>query len=69
MNTRISNINKEEVKDREENKWACINTTTGLNSAMDLFSSKGGTAVGAMLEGFANTDEGKKILNKLSDTK
>lgn len=43
--------------------------STGLNSAMDLFSSKGGTAVGAMLQGFANTDEGKKLLDKFSDTK
>ena len=35
---------------------------------MDIFSSKGGLAVGSMLESFKNTEYGAKILQKL-DTK
>lgn len=35
-----------------------------LDSVMDLFSSKGGTEIGAMLEGLANTDKGKDLLGK-----
>ncbi len=38
--------------------------STGLNSVMDLFSSAGGTQVGAMLEGLANTDKGQQLLSK-----
>lgn len=38
--------------------------TEGLTNVMDLFSSKGGTQVGAMLEALSNTDQGKAILNK-----
>lgn len=40
------------------------NPTSGLNSVMDLFSSKGGTEVGAMLEALAQTDKGKAVVNK-----
>lgn len=40
------------------------NPTQGLNSVMDLFSSKGGTELGAMLEGLANTDKGQELLSK-----
>ncbi|MDR0484509.1 MAG: hypothetical protein LBH40_04465 [Alphaproteobacteria bacterium] len=36
----------------------------GLSNAMNLFSSKGGTELGAMLEGLANTEMGEKLLNK-----
>lgn len=35
---------------------------TGVKNAMELFSTKGGTAIGSMVEGFANTPEGKAIL-------
>ncbi len=38
--------------------------STGLNSVMDLFSSKGGTEVGAMLEGLSNTPTGQALLGK-----
>lgn len=35
---------------------------SGLTSVSDLFTSKGGTQIGALLEGLANTDMGKKLL-------
>lgn len=38
---------------------------SGVTKVMDLFSSKGGTSVGAMLEGLAQTDEGKALLGKI----
>jgi len=38
----------------------------GLSSVMDLFSAGGGTAVASMLEGLAQSGEGKKLLEKLS---
>jgi flotillin len=36
----------------------------GLSSVMDLFSADGGTAVASMLEGLAQSPEGKKMLEK-----
>jgi flotillin len=39
---------------------------TGVKSAMDLFSPKGGTAVGGMLEALKNTNAGKSILEKIT---
>jgi flotillin len=41
------------------------NAPAGLNSVMDVFSSKGGTALGSTLEGLANTPTGKAVLNAL----
>lgn len=38
---------------------------SGVSDVMDLFSSKGGTAVGAMIEGFANTPKGQELLSKV----
>jgi len=38
----------------------------GLSSVMDLFSAGGGTAVASMLEGLAQSGEGKKLLEKLT---
>jgi flotillin len=38
----------------------------GLATVMDLFSAGGGTAVAGMLEGMAQSSEGKKLLDKLS---
>jgi len=38
----------------------------GLSSVMDLFSASGGTAVASMLEGLAQSPEGKKVLEKLT---
>lgn len=38
---------------------------SGMNSVLDVLSSKGGTQVGAMLEGLANTDTGKALLSRL----
>lgn len=40
--------------------------SSGLNSVMDIFSSTGGTAVGAMLEGLASTDKGQALLTKVT---
>lgn len=37
---------------------------SGVNNVMDLFSSKGGTDLGAMLEGLAQSDYGQKVLDK-----
>jgi flotillin len=37
----------------------------GMGSVMELFSSKGGTNVGAMLEALAQTTNGKALLDKL----
>ena len=37
--------------------------TTGLSSAGEMISSKGGMNLGAMFEGFAATDIGKQVLN------
>ncbi len=39
----------------------------GLSSVMDLFSADGGTAVASMLEGLAQSPEGKKLLQKFVD--
>ncbi len=39
--------------------------SSGLNSVMDLFSSRGGTALGSMLQGFVNTEQGKKVVEKV----
>ena len=36
----------------------------GLSSVMDLFSADGGTAIASMLEGLAQSPEGKKLLEK-----
>ncbi len=45
------------------------NPVSGLNSVMDLFSSKGGTEVGAMLEALSNTETGEKLVGKLIGNK
>ncbi len=37
----------------------------GVTNVMDLFSSKGGTELGAMLEGLAQTEQGQSLLKKL----
>ena len=39
----------------------------GLSSVMDLFSADGGTAIASMLEGLAQSPEGKKLLQKFAD--
>lgn len=39
----------------------------GLNNVMDLFSSNGGTKVGAMLEALAQTETGSDLLSKLTN--
>ena len=41
----------------------------GLSSVMDLFSADGGTAIASMLEGLAQSPEGKKLLQKFADDK
>jgi flotillin len=40
----------------------------GLSNVMDLFSSKGGTQLSAMLEAIRNSDTGKAILDKVTST-
>lgn len=37
----------------------------GIGDVMELFSSKGGTSIGAMLEGLAQTEQGKSFLSKI----
>jgi flotillin len=41
------------------------NASSGLKSVTDVFSSQGGTQIGAMLEGLKNTDAGKALMTKL----
>lgn len=41
------------------------NLEGGMKSMLDIFSSNGGTQLGAMLEGFAQTEQGKAMLQKL----
>lgn len=41
------------------------NVESGVNSVKDLLTSRGGTQIGAMIEGFANTEAGKQLLNKI----
>jgi len=40
------------------------NVENGMKSIMDIFSSNGGTQVGAMLEGLAQTEQGQTLLEK-----
>ena len=41
------------------------NVESGMKNLMDIFSSNGGTHLGAMLEGFAQTEKGTEVLKKL----
>ena len=41
------------------------NVENGMKSVMDIFSSNGGTNVGAMLEGLAQTEQGEALLKKV----
>lgn len=43
--------------------------SSGVNKIMDIFSSKGGTEVGGMLEGLAQTEQGGKLLDKFLNKK
>lgn len=40
------------------------NVESGMKNLMDIFSSNGGTQLGAMLEGFAQTEKGAALLDK-----
>ena len=40
---------------------------SGMNSAMDIFSAKGGTNIASMIEGLSQSDEGKLIVNSFID--
>lgn len=40
--------------------------TAGISNVMDLFSAKGGTNLGAMFEGLAQSDIGKGLIEKLT---
>lgn len=41
------------------------NVEHGMKNLMDIFSAGGGTQIGAMLEGFAQSEKGSEVLNKL----
>lgn len=41
------------------------NVQEGVTSVMDLFSAKGGQALGSMLETFAGTEQGQALLSKI----
>ena len=41
------------------------NPVAGVDTVMDLFSAKGGTQLGAMVEAFAQSENGKAILSKV----
>lgn len=45
------------------------NVSSGLNGVMDIFSSKGGTELGAMLEGLAQSEKGQAVLSALTGSK
>jgi flotillin len=45
------------------------NPSEGLTKVMDLFTSNGGTQIGAMLEGLSNSDSGKAFLDKILNKK
>lgn len=63
-----ASVGMEQAKALQKAEVKVISNTgspsTGLTSVMDLFSSKGGTELGAMLEGLANTDKGQELLSK-----
>jgi flotillin len=42
------------------------NAVDGVRSAMELFTPKGGTQIGAAIEAFRNTDAGRAVLDKLT---
>lgn len=41
----------------------------GMRNVMDLFSPRGGTALGGMLEAFVQTDTGKRVVEKMTEEK
>ena len=43
--------------------------TTGVNSARDIFTPKGGTNLGGMLEAFINTEAGRQLFEKFIASK
>ncbi len=43
--------------------------TKGFSNVMELFSSAGGTEIGAMLEGLSQTETGQKVLSKFTSSK
>ena len=40
--------------------------STGIQKVGDIFSSAGGTSIGAMLEGLANSEIGRKVVDKIT---
>lgn len=71
----IRNVEKDEIVGVEQAKAlqaagikVIANTgdvTSGVSKVMDLFTSKGGTAVGGALEAFANTEQGGALMKTL----
>jgi len=66
-------VGKEQAKALEQADVKIISNTgsptSGLNNVMDLFSSKGGTELGSMLEALKQTEIGQELLGKLTGTK
>lgn len=64
------NVGIEQAKALEKADIKVIANTgdvvNGVNSVMDMFSAKGGTQLGAMLEAVGQTETGKKILHKIT---
>lgn len=45
------------------------NVNSGISEFTDLFSSKGGSAIGNMIEGLANTEAGSALVEKFVTSK
>lgn len=65
-------VGKEKAQALKESDIKIIANTgspeEGFDSLMDVFTSKGGTKLGGMLEAFKNTDMGKSLLEKAGIT-
>ncbi len=58
-----TNLGKADIK-IIANTGSEAGVSEGIKSVGDFFSPKGGTAVGGMLEAFANTNQGKALIDK-----
>jgi len=75
----IRNVEKDEVVGTEQAKALQVagikvianagDVTSGVDKVMDLFSTKGGTAVGGALDAFANTEQGEALMRKFGVNK
>ena len=66
----VGQANAEALKDSELKILANSGTVEwGVTSLLDIFSSKGGTALSSMLENLNNSDLGKELINKVLSPK